>query len=172
MDTAKHDLLQLQGLVDSVNIGAFLPLQAHETNNQEIPNRQINYIELIHRVVGKLKEAKIADTDGLKFAAAIYDTGHFLRLHGNKKFPTWFGIALKRWRDNGCSPFWCRIHGHGLNVTHFKSTPNLFKDVLAEGNHVWVPIRLKIGVEREKVIDNVVGQFKQIVEEVLCTVTD
>ena len=61
---------------------------------------------------------------------------------------------------------------NGLNVTHFKTTPNLFKDVIANGHHVWVPIRLKIGVEREKVIENIVEQFKDIVEKVLKTITD
>lgn len=172
LDTAKHDLLQLQGLVDSVNIGAFLPLQVHETNNQETPNRLINYINLIQPIIRKLKEAKIADTKGLAWGLRLNGIGHFLSIQGNQKFPAWLGIHFTHWRDKGISPLWCRIHGHGLNVTHFKTTPNLFKDVLAEGHHVWVPIRLKIGVEREKVIDNVVGQIEQIVVEVLCTVTD
>lgn len=172
LESAKHDITQLQGLVNSVNMGAFLPIQAHETNNQVIPNRLINYIDLIPPVITKLKEANIANTDGLAWGFRFYQTGHFLSIHANQKFPAWLGIHHQRWRDKGISPLWCRIKGHGLNVTHFETVPELFTVAFMHGENVWIPIRLKTGVERDEVIENVVEQFKHIVDKVLKTITD
>lgn len=172
LDSAKNDLTQLQGLVNSVNIGAFLPLQADEVHNQEIPNRLINYIDLIHPIIGKLKEANIADTDGLAFSAGTYETGHYFRLHAKNIFDCWIGIPLKRWCDKGFSPMWCRIRGHGLNVSHFEKVPHLFKDVLMDGVNVRIPIRLKTGVEQDEVIEDVAQQINRIVEEVLKTISN
>jgi len=41
-----------------------------------------------------------------------------------------------------------------------------------EGNRVWIPIRLKTGVERKKVIENCVAQIEQIATEVLNQIPD
>ena len=172
LESAKHDLIQLQGLVNSVNVGAFLPVQAHETNNQEIPNRLINYIDLIKPIVKKLCDDDIADIKGLAFAAAAKCVGHFLTLHGHKQFPGWLGIHHERWSDKGISPFWCRISGNGLNVTHFEKVPELFQVVFMQGENLWLPIRLKTGVERDEVIEDVAQQINRIVEEVLKTISD
>ena len=172
LDSAKHDLTQLQGLVNSVNLGAFLPLQLAETNNQEVPNRLINYIDLISPIVTELVQADFADVKGLTFAASVYDTGRFFRIHSHKTFNSWIGIPLKRWRNEGISPLWCRIRGNGLNANHFQTIPSLFKDIRTNGEEVWFPIRLKAGVEREKVVDSAVAQIKRIRTEVLSNITE
>ena len=172
MDVIATDILQLRGLTDSMNLEAFLPLHDDETNNQELPSRLINYIDLITDIIRGLKSVDKADTKGLASSSSIYATGQYLRIHAGEKFDAWLGHHLKRWRDVGISPLWCRIRGHGLNVNHFQTIPTVFNYVRQEGNDVWVPVRLKTGVEREKVVENAVVQIKQIASDVLSKVPD
>ena len=166
------DIQQLRGLTDSMNLGAFLPLQEDETNNQELPSRLVNYIDLIGQIMQELRRADLADTKGLIWASSTHETGHYLRICARKKFGAWIGFPVVWWRDNGISPIWCRISDHGLNANHFQKIPELFKVVKMEGNRVWIPIRLKTGVEREKVIENCVGQIEQIATKVLNNIPD
>ena len=172
LDIVRADLLQLQGLVHSMNIGAFLPLHVEEASDQDIPNRLNNYLDLISDVIQELRKANIADTKGLGFGNSLHSSGHWIRIHANKQFEPWLGIHFKRWRDKGISPMWCQIKGHGLNVTHFENVPDLFRVVFVAGEYVWVPIRLKAGVERDEVLKDIVEQFKHIVDKVLNTITD
>ena len=172
LDSVRADLLQLQGLANSMNIGAFLPLHGEEVTDQDIPNRLFNYLDLISDIIRELRKANIADTKGLRWGHSLHSSGHWIRIHANKPFEPWLGIHFKRWRDQGISPMWCQIKGHGLNVTHFENVPELFRVVFMAGEYIWVPIRLKTGVERDEVINDIVKQIECIVEKVLNTITD
>ncbi len=172
MDAVAKDILQLRGLTDSMNLEAFLPLHDDETNNQELPSRLINYIDLITDIIRGLKNIDKADTNGLAFSSSTYATGHFLRIHSGEKFDAWLGHHLKRWRDVGISPLWCRIRGHRLNVNHFRTIPTVFNYARQEGNNVWIPIRLLTGVERAKVVECAVTQIERIANEVLSEIPD
>ena len=171
-DEVRADVLQLQGLTDSMNLGAFLPLREDEASSQEVPNRLINYVDLISDVLEELKQAGIADTTGLSWGIGLHSTGHFLSILANKKFDAWLGVPFQRWRNEGISPLWCRIEGHGLNANHFQTMPALFNELKTNSNRVWVPIRLQTNVEREKVVENAVTQIEQIATKVLSTVPD
>ena len=172
MDEVRADVLQLRGLTDSMNLGAFLPLKEDETNDQELPSRLVNYIDLIGQIMQELRRADLADVKGLTWASSAHETGHYLRICARKKFGAWIGVPLRWWRDEGISPIWCRIGDHGLNANHFQTMPELFKVIKIKGNQVWIPIRLKTGVERERVIENCVGQIEEIATKVLSNVSD
>lgn len=172
MDEVRADIQQLRGLTDSMNLGAFLPLQDDETNNQELPSRLVNYIDLIGRIMQELRQADLADVKGLAWASSAHETGHYLKICARKKFSSWIGVPLRRWRDEGISPIWCWISDHGLNSNHFQKMPELFRVIKMEGNRVWIPIRLKTGVERDKVVENAVAQIKRIATEVLTQIPD
>ena len=173
LDIVRADLLQLQGLAHSMNIGAFLPLHVEEVTDQEVPNRLIHYLDLISDIIRELRKAEVADTKGLRMGNNLHSTGRYIHIHANKEFGAWLGVQVWLWREYGVSPLWCKISGNGLNVNHFKGTSDLFKNVRTPwGPAIWIPIRLQTDVERDKVIDNVVEQFKHIVDKVLKTITD
>lgn len=172
MDEVRADILQLRGLTDSMNLGAFLPLQDDEPNNQELPNRLVNYIDLIGQIMQELRQADLADVKGLTWASSAYETGHYLRICAGKKFSAWIGVPLVWWRDEGISPIWCRIRDHGLSVNHFQKMPELFNVIKMEGKRVWIPIRLPTGVERDKVVENAVAQIERIATGVLNQIPD
>ena len=168
-DTVRDDILQLQGLASRMNLEAFLPLPDDEATDQEVARRLINYIGLIDGVVDKLVDDGVADVKGLNRTATFDYIGRYFRMHG--EFELWLGIYFKVWRDQGISPLWWWFSNKsGVAVDHFKSIPELFKDVRPSASELYVPIRLKTGVERDRVIDDAVAQMKRIADKVLKTI--
>lgn len=166
-DNVSSDISQLLGLTTSMNLDAFLPLRDEETNNQEISSRLINYIDLIADIVSVLESIRIIDGDH-RGGATPYSRGRYMKFIKAKTMPFWFGVHLKVWRDEGISPMWCWFGtSTGVAITHFQKLPDLFKDVKSRGDGLYIPIRLKNGVEREKVVEHAVAQIEQIANEVI-----
>ena len=55
-------------------------------------------------------------------------------------------------------------------VGHFKAFPELLRDVRPRDDGLYVPIRLKTGVEREKVVSDAAAQIERIADKVLKTI--
>ena len=172
-ENIKYDLLQLQGLTSREDLQAFLPLRAEEAADQETARRINNYVDLISDIIGELKRAEIADTQGLGWGNTAHSSGHFINIHAHHKFESWLGIHIIEWREAGISPLWLRFGTKtGIVADHFKTIPKLFEDVRPRHNGLYVPIRLKIGVEREGVIADVVAQIEKITDKILRTIPD
>ena len=172
-DSLSRDIRQLQGLASRMNLEAFLPLRDDEATDQEAARRLINYVDLISDIIGELKRIEIADTKGLTVGYRLYSTGHFFRIHAHEKFESWLGIDLKAWRDEGISPLWLRFSPKtGVVAGHFKIFPELLNDVRPRDEGLYVPIRLKTGVEREKVVSDAVAQIERIADKVLKTISN
>lgn len=170
-DSLAHDILQLKGLTSRMNLEAFLPLSADEATDQETARRLINYVDLAADIIGELKRIEIADTKGLTWGYRLYSTGHFFRIHAHEMFEVWLGIDLKAWRDEGISPLWLRFSATTSVVAgHFKAFPELLKDVRSRDDGLYVPIRLKTGAEREKVVSDAAAQIERIADKVLKTI--
>lgn len=168
-DAVRDDILQLQGLASRMNLEAFLPLRDGEAPDREAARRLINYIGLINRVVNELVSTEIVDVKGLNRTATFDYIGRYFRVHG--EFVLWLGISFEVWRDQGISPLWLSFSRKtGVVADHFKATPELFKDVRSLKDGLYVPIRLKIGVEREKVVEDAVAQIERIAGKVLKTI--
>ena len=176
MDEVRADILQLRGLTDSMNLGAFLPLQDDEPNNQELPNRLLNYIGLISPIVNELCHLGLADVKGLTWASSAHSTGRYLKICAPRKFSSWLGYHLEWWRDEGISPIWCEIYDGGLeaklNANHYQEMPELFRVIKIKPGSMRFPVRLKTGVEREKVIAHCVSQIEQIATNVLSNIPE
>lgn len=170
-DTVRDDILQLRGLASRMNLEAFLPLRDDEATDQEAARRLINYVDLTADIIGELKRAEIADTKGLTWGYRLYSTGRFFRIHAHEKFESWLGFDLEAWRDEGISPLWLRFAAKtGVVAGHFKAFPELLKDVGPRNDGLYVPIRLKTGVEREKVVSDAAAQIERIADKVLKTI--
>ena len=170
-DTVRDDIHQLQGLTSQMDSNAFLPLRENEVSNQEAPRRLIGYVELIDGIVDELKHEKAADTEGLSWGNTIYSTGRFFHIHADGRFESWLGIDLRAWREEGISPLWWRFGANtGVVGDYFKTMPGVFNDVRSRYEGLYVPIRLKTGVERDRVISDAVTQMTRIADKVLKTV--
>ena len=170
-ENIKHDILQLQGLTEREDLEAFLPLREDQVTDQEVARRMLNYLELIDDIIEVLKHTKSADTNGLSRQYALHATGRRFNVYAHKEIESCLQINLRAWRREGISPMWWRFEKKtGVVADHFKVIPELFKDVKIRYGGLNVPIRLKTGVERNKVIAHAVTQIKRIANEVLTTI--
>ena len=167
-DTIGHDIRQLQGLAGRMDAEAFLPLREGEAANQDVARRLINYVELIADIIDELKRAEIADIKGLRWGNTAHSTGRFFRIHARQEFVSWLGLHLGAWREVGISPMWLRFSTDtGVVADHFKTVPELFEGVRTRYNGLYIPIRLKTRVERERVMTDAVAQIERIADKVL-----
>ena len=165
-DAIRQDILQLQGLTSRMDSEAFLPLRADEITDQETALRLINYSGLIEDITQKLRDSDIADINALRPTHGWYTAGRYLRLHG--KFGLWLGTEFEVWRDAGITPLWLMLDNgefSGVAGRH-QTIRELFDDVqlYEDAGVVYIPIRLKIGVERDRVVDEAAVQITRIAD--------
>lgn len=83
------------------------------------------------------------------------------------KFGLWLGVDLTAWRDWGITPIWSE---HDTNVPFsgvqgkILQAEKLFGDAQETGGQLYIPIRLTIGAERDRVIDDAVRQVRSIAD--------
>ena len=171
-EAARDDILQLQGLASRMDREAFLPLRGDEVTNQEVARRLINYSDLIEEITGKLNQIGVTDVKGLRPTHGYYTAGRYLRLHG--KLVTWLGIDLRVWYKAGITPlwWWFQDDASGSLAECLKTNPVISKNVEFYNGELNIPIRLKTGVERETIIEDVVAQMKRIADHLLKTVSN
>ena len=169
-ENIKHDILQLQRLTEREDSEAFLPLREDQVTDQEIARRLINYSDLFDPIINELERIGGASKKGFHVSYGPYHTGRFFGVAG--KFQLWLGVYLKSWRDNGITPLWCEFHRlnseAGINEDHFSANPELIAGAqFYGGGRLMMPIRLKTGVERERVIEDAATQIKRIADVLL-----
>ena len=168
-DAARDDILQLKGLTDRMDREAFLPLRPEEVTCQETARRLVNYSDLVEGITQKLKDRGVADTKKLLPTHTYHTTGRYLRVHG--KFGLWLGIELDVWRDRGITPLWCLIGNREIyGVTgHLQTIFSLFENAKLDEKtqNLYIPIPLKTGVERDRVIEEAVAEMTRIADRLL-----
>lgn len=171
-DNIRCDILQLRGLAIREDMQAFLPLRADEVTDQEAARRMMNYSGLIEEITGKLNLIGVTDVDGLRPTHGYYTAGRYLRLHGN--LVTWIGIDLRVWHKAGITPLWWWLQddASGSLTERLKTNPEISKDVEFNNGGLNIPIRLKTGVERERIIEDAVAQIKRVADYLLEVIPD
>ncbi len=171
-DNIRCDILQLRGLAIREDMQAFLPLRADEVTDQEAARRMMNYSGLIEEITGKLNLIGVTDVDGLRPTHGYYTAGRYLRLHGN--LVTWIGIDLRVWHKAGITPLWWWLQddASGSLTERLKTNPEISKDVEFNSGGLNIPIRLKTGVERERIIEDAVAQIKRVADHLLEVIPD
>ena len=163
-DGTRQDLLQLRGLVDREDSKGFLPLRDEDVTDQGTARRLVNIIGLIDSIVEKLTQDRIADTDKLQAASSAYYSGRYFRMY--ERFPLLLVVELELWRDHGISPLWLGswFKENRENMESLEEARGAFPNNVESGTYRYFPIRLKSGVERERVIENAAEQIKRIVD--------
>ena len=91
-----------------------------------------------------------------------------MRLHA--KFGLWLGVDLIAWRDWGITPLWSEHDTNG-SFSGFegqvREAEKLFDDAQEGDGWLYIPIRLTTGAERDRVIDDAVGQMRSIADRLL-----
>ena len=164
----QQDIVQLRGLTDQMNSDEFLPLREDEVTDVSVARRMINYTGLIEAVASRLVEDGVAERKGLRPSHNYTAVGRYLRLHS--KFGLWLGVELEAWRDRGITPIWSQ---HDTNSSFsgverkIRQVRNLFDEAQEADGWLYIPIRLKTGAERDRVVDDAVRQMRAIADTLL-----
>ena len=165
----EQDIVQLRGLAKRLETAAFLPLEEDEAADAALARRLLCYRDLVHKIARRLKKDELA-TD-VKYSQPSYrmqrDKGCAMRVHG--KFELRLGIELGAWRDSGITPLWCVLTGSGSFSTlgNWLRIKQRFDGVRSYGDLLYVPVRLKTGVDEAAVIDDAVDRMRGIADVLL-----
>ncbi len=162
-DDIQHDIHQLRGLVKRVDSSEeFLPLRDEDIADQDTARRLVNFIGLIDPIVDRLKQDGIADTEGLKPTNSAYHYGRYFRMYD--RFPLLLVIDLKLWLNYGVSPLRLGSWIKEVKMENLEKARGAFPNDVGPSTYRYFPIRLKPGVEKNRVIDHAVEQIRQIVD--------
>ena len=164
----QQDIAQLRGLTDEMNAAEFLPLREDEVTDIDVPWRLINYSGLIEDIVGRLVTDGVADTKGVRPAHGYTTAGRYLNMHA--KFQLWLGVHLDAWCASGITPIWWRQNansGYSGIKGRLRQAAELFDEAEDADGHLWIPIRLKTGVERDSVIEDAAQQMRGVADKLL-----
>jgi hypothetical protein len=165
----EQDIVQLRGLAKRMETAAFLPLEEDEAADAALARRLLCYRDLVHKIARRLEKDQLV-TD-LKYSQPSFrkqrDEGYAVRLHG--KFELRFGIELGAWRDSGITPLWCVLKGSESFSTlgNWLRIKQRFDGVRSYGDLLYVPVRLKTGVDEAAVIDDAVDRMRGIADVLL-----
>ena len=160
------DIRQLQGLCESMDREAFLPIHAEEFGPL-IAKRFLQYYDLVDKVLYRIKEEGLADTKGLTQGSKRECYKRFFSMKG-------FGCSIAFHRDYWATlretPLWITVKSGDFKFSH-KAKDLLSKLELQEpsrliqiNDELAIPLYLATGVEENDVIEDLVNQVKEIAE--------
>lgn len=163
-DSIGQDINQLRGLTEQMSTDEFPLLREDEVTDEGVARRLINYSQLIEEIVDRIIADGIANKKGLRPSHGYTTAGRYLSLYG--KFGLWLGVDLEAWRDWGITPIWLKQEPRspfaGVPGTTSQQNVSLFYEAQAREDVLYIPVRLKTGVERDHVIDEAVRQMHKI----------
>ena len=174
----EQDVVQLRGLTETMRWDAsetgadqtarvtfagsdevFPPLRADEPTDAGTAARLLNYCRLIDAIQETLVKEDCWDTKGMRAAGF----GRYLRVH--ERFALHLRVSFTSWGNHGITPLWCTCLGvEGREREVQASIDDAHVDAAGNPN---IPIRLKTGVERGRVIDDAVKQMREIADHLL-----
>ena len=156
----KGDILQLRRLAETLeNLQPFRALRSDEVTNVDLARRVINYIELIEAICTKL-DADEADLTYGTARAGYYDQSFYRYLEWNnrdgQRDGAYLTLSFPMWRKSGgITPLWLWAKQSVQLSGNIDGT-----DV--SGDDKYIPIRLKLGVERDRVVEDGVEQIRRM----------
>ena len=165
----EQDIIQLHDLAKQMDSEALLPLRADEVTDQSIPRRLENYVDLALAIVNTVSSQTKADQ--LTVGTTDHEIGRYIRYGAS--FKLWFGISIPVWRKRGISPLWCYIPKDSLADVDLVKSPletrlKLPHDFIYDTtNGLYIPVQLKLGADKDAVIDDAASKIRAIVNVLL-----
>ena len=163
---AENDIRQLRGLAERADQETLLPLRKEQLG-PEFPRLVLHLNQLVDDAVDRGRNDGWIDTTGLNVTPRPWGYGRYMQLAG---IGTWFGVDFGRWGRLRDTPLWVSLRDWGndyrgredvrrkLDVMLQEHPPDFIEE-----DHA-VCINLPVGVEYEKVLEDVVRQLKRIAD--------
>ena len=168
-DVTGQDVLQLQGLTDRIDREAFPPLKEADVRNVALARRIVNYERLVDEISACLQQQGLARNG--RYSAGSYRTGRGANqpMLVHERLAMRLGIELQAWRDSRITPLWWVLERAATYSIEgdWQVIRRELKDVRSYGDSLYIPIRLKAGVEEPDVVADAVRQMRDIAEQLL-----
>ncbi len=167
----EQDIVQLRGLADRMEAEAFLPLDASEVADVGLARRIAGYCGLVDKITDRIVADGIARLKKVNWNAGSYQRGRLvnrsMRIHG--KFDLRFGMECRAWRDSGVTPLWWVLSSSaGYDATgDWQRIKGSLDGVRSYGGSLYIPVRLKPGVEEAEVIEDAIRQMRRVADMLL-----
>ena len=163
----QEDVRQLRALTERMDEEAFLPIQPEELTNASWARRMVNFSNLADAVFEKLERDQLADKVGLKKSRGRLYSGTYLRIR--ERLEMWLGLELNLWRIYGTSPIWCVMDEKELNRlgASWHTLAVKYPESEDRKTRKCIPLRLKTGVESDRVVADAAEQLVSIAELIL-----
>ncbi len=165
-----HNIRQLKSLAKAEDDKAFAPLRA-EDFNPSVPRRHLDFCRIVDDVVN------IGEHDGwisVKGYMATAQRDGYLRYFqfcseggGPNTGETALYFSAQRWVKSGTTPIWLRFRRHRQQEIGAIKAHGGVEYIWSPGSHMWIPLRLRTGVEYSDVLQDVIEQVERVREIVL-----
>lgn len=172
VESVRSDVHQLRALTERMDVEAFLPVQAQELTDANVPRRMINYADLVEPIAAALVGRGVASTSDLRPSHSYHAAGRYVAMHG--RLGLWLGVDLDLWREAGRTPLWWKMQAdewYGVEGVWHK-LEEMFDEVRTQDRWKCLPIQLRAGVEKDAVIADAADQMVAIADRLVAAMTD
>ena len=160
-----HNIRQLKVLAHAQDDVAFAPLH-DEDFSAAVPQRILDFNRIIDDVVWG---QDWLGTDRLKAAPQPDGYLRYFRFHSKDGDRTTRDHALcvscRQWAKSGITPLWLRLR-HNPDIDAIRNDGGV-EHFWSPGRHMWIPLRLRTGVEYADVLQDVIEQVERVRDIVL-----
>jgi hypothetical protein len=166
---ALSDIEQLFGLCERMDTEAFLPLRSEELSSG-IGKRATQYPDLIDRVTETLAAEGLISLKGLKATPIREGYGRYMVMHD---FGCMLQFNTRLWGKYRETPLWLNVRDTGGKYWGYSErirerlvrleAEEPSRLVLEDGKWVFVPLYLPVNEEKDRVVDSLVEQMKEII---------
>ena len=163
--SAERSILELNGLCEQQDTGAFLPIREGEFG-PEFPRRLRDFRRLVDEATDRARSHGIVNTEGLNVTPRVEGYGRYLRVGSNAKgvwAQAWLGVDYPRWLGMEGRPLW-------LNFIDSKDMA--IRDVQAKIGYRHIPIILPVGEEYARVLEEAVERMMWLADRISGEVDD
>jgi len=160
------DLQQLEGLCEHMDTNAFLPLNSEELAPQ-LGRRIQDFCQLVDEITDQLREDNLCSTKGLRASAGSGYYGRYMKIDS---YGCFLQFNAELWCEQHETPLWLSIHDsewgypdngkERLRSLLLESPPRLVEDK----DGLYIPLFVLIGVEKNRVLESLVAQIKEIAD--------
>jgi len=166
---ARSDLLQLRALCTQADNEAFVPFAASDLTDQRTPFLVLQLNAVVQEASALAFSEGVLHRGRLMPQADAIRTGRYASVFSDETVGLWFGLHLGLWKKHGISPLWLEF----ANTTWGRASEvrallepwaagcGAFVGTEPDGACV-VAVRVACGEEKTKVVQSVLGQFREI----------
>jgi hypothetical protein len=161
------DVIQLQGLCETMDTDAFYPISSEELSTG-IARRIFQYKDLVDGVTDQLRIDGLASTKRLKEYKPYGAWGRYMIIHD---YACCLAFDCEAWKILRETPFWFSVQGKDWKFSHEakRLLSSLEKEqpprLLVVGNWLEIPLSVPTGVEKDEVMRSLISQIKAIAKK-------